>query len=395
MLLRLVEGVRDAGLRTFRLPLLRAGRALRQLPFVFEQVLEEVVAPLRRRLRPGDFRTAGDGIGPDAGAVLALPAEALILEGAAFRVRSDQRRIAGAVGLAEGVAAGNQRDGLFVVHRHAEERLADVLGRRDRVRIAVRPFRIDVDQAHLHGAERLRELALAAVAFVAEPRALGTPVELFRLPDIGAAAGEAERLEAHGFKRDVAGENHQVGPRDFPAVLLLDRPQQPARLVEVGVVRPRVERCEALLAGARAAAAVGDAVGARAVPCHADHQAAVVAEVGRPPLLRIRHQGMQVLDHGVEVEALELLGVVEILAHRIGQVGVAMEHLDAQCIRPPVAVRASAVPPVNGHLPALLSSVFASMFLSVRVRCLVASSCRWVLGLLHIATVVIRSNRIA
>ena len=42
-------------------------------------------------------------------------------------LRADQRRIAGAVGLAEGVAAGDQRDGLLVVHRHAEERLADVL----------------------------------------------------------------------------------------------------------------------------------------------------------------------------------------------------------------------------------------------------------------------------
>ncbi len=41
-----------------------------------------------------------------------------------------------------------------------------------------------------------------------------------------------------------------------------------------------------------------------------------------------------------------------------------MEHLDVQRVRPPVAVRVSAVPPVNGHLPALLSSVFASMFLS-------------------------------
>ena len=224
---------------------------------------------------------------PMPGAMLALPAEALILERAAFRLRSDQRRIAGAMGLAEGVAAGNQRDGLFVVHRHAEERLADVLGRRERVRIAVRPFRIDVDEAHLHGAERLGELAFAAVAFVAEPGALRTPEQLFGLPDVGAAAGEAERLEAHRFQRDVAGENHQVGPRDLAAVLLLDRPQQPARLVEVGVVRPAVERREALLTGAGAAAAVGDAVGARAVPRHADHQAAIVTEIGRPPFLRI------------------------------------------------------------------------------------------------------------
>src|SRR5947207_8645576 len=101
MLLRFIVGVRDAGFRTLRLPLRHTGWALRQLPFVFEQVLEEVVAPFRRRLRPGNFRAAGDGVGSEARAMLALPAEALILEGAGFRLRADQRRIAGPVGLAE------------------------------------------------------------------------------------------------------------------------------------------------------------------------------------------------------------------------------------------------------------------------------------------------------
>src|SRR6185437_12954473 len=208
--------------------LLRAGRALRQFPFVFEQVLEEVVAPLGRRLRPGHFRAAGDGVSSHAGAILTLPAEALILERAGFWLRTDQRRIAGTVGLAEGMAAGNQRDGLLVVHRHAEERFADVLGRRDRVRIAVRTFRIDVDQAHLHRAERLGELAFAAVTLVAEPASFRTPEEFFGLPNVGAATGKTEGLEAHRLQRNVADEDHQVRPRYFLAVLLLDRPEQPA-----------------------------------------------------------------------------------------------------------------------------------------------------------------------
>src|SRR5262249_48608132 len=111
-------------------------------------------------------------------------------------------------------------------------------------------------------------------AFVPQPCALGTPVKLFGLPNVGAAAAETERLEVHRLQRDVAGENHQIGPGDFPAVFLLDGPQQPARLVEVRVVRPAVEGREALLARAGAAAAVSDAVGARAVPRHADHQSA-------------------------------------------------------------------------------------------------------------------------
>src|SRR5262245_41656303 len=64
-----------------------------------------------------------------------------------------------------------------------------------------------------------------------------------------------------------------------------------------------------------------------------------MAEVGRPPFLRLRHQGMEVLDHGLQVEALELLGVVEHLAHWIGQSGVPMETLEVQLVRPPVTVR--------------------------------------------------------
>src|SRR5262245_13842027 len=110
VLLRFVVSVGNRCSGAFCFPLRHTGWALCQLPFVFEQVLEEVVAPLRRRLRPGDLRAAGYGVGADARAMLALPAEALILERGTFRFRADQRRIARAVRLAEAVATGNQRD---------------------------------------------------------------------------------------------------------------------------------------------------------------------------------------------------------------------------------------------------------------------------------------------
>ncbi len=64
-----------------------------------------------------------------------------------------------------------------------------------------------------------------------------------------------------------------------------------------------------------------------------------MAKVGRPPILRVRHHGMKVLDHGIQVETLEFLGVVELLAHRIGQGGVLVENLKVQLVRPPVTVR--------------------------------------------------------
>src|SRR5258708_32454929 len=61
----------------FRRPLIRAGRALGQLPVVFEQVLEEVVAPFRRRRGPGNFQTAADSVSTKTLTEFILPPEAL------------------------------------------------------------------------------------------------------------------------------------------------------------------------------------------------------------------------------------------------------------------------------------------------------------------------------
>ena len=137
----------------------------------------------------------------------------------------------------------------------------------------------------------------------------------------------------------VAGEDQEIGPGDLPAVLLLDRPEQPARLVEARVVGPAVEGGEALSAAAATAPAVGDAVRAGGVPRHPDEERPVVAVVGRPPVLRRRHHLDDVLLQRVEVEGLELLCVVEVLAHRIGHGRVLVEDLQVQLIRPPVLVR--------------------------------------------------------
>src|SRR5208282_2316211 len=173
-------------------------------------------------------------------------------------------------------------------------------------------FRIHVDQAHLHRAEGVLEIAVAGVALVRQPGLFGTPIELIGLPDILAPAAKAEGLEAHRIEGDVARENDKVGPGDFPAIFLLYRPEQPARLIEVHVVWPAIERREALLAGSGAAAAVGDAVGTGTVPGHTNEKPTVVAKVGRPPILRVRHQGIEVLDHGIEVELLEFLSIVKL-----------------------------------------------------------------------------------
>ncbi len=323
-----------------RNPLPQAGGAQFHVPLEAEQVLEEAVVPPRRRGCPGPLEPAGDGVRALPGAVAAPPAQALLLDRGALGLRAEILvRVGHAVGLAERVPADDQRDGLLVVHRHAPEGLADVAGRRDRVRDGVRALRVDVDEAHLVGGQRALQRPDTAVALVAEPGAFGAPVDvLVGLPDVRAAAGEAEGREAHRLQGTIAREDHQVGPGDLAAVLLLDRPQQPARLVEVAIVRPAVERREALHAGGRSAAAVVDPVRAGAVPRHPDHERPVVAEVGGPPLLRGGQHLVDVLCQGIEVEGLELRGVVEVLTHGVGRGRVLPEDLQIELVRPPVAV---------------------------------------------------------
>src|SRR4029077_8247005 len=116
------------------------GRALRQLPLEAEQVFEEVVAPLGRRRRPRALQAAGGRVAALAGAEAVAPAEALRLELAGLRLLAHIRGRCGAVRLAEAVAAGDQGNGLFVVHRHASEGVANVARGSDRVGLAVRAF---------------------------------------------------------------------------------------------------------------------------------------------------------------------------------------------------------------------------------------------------------------
>ena len=52
---------------------------------------------------------------------------------------------------------------------------------------------------------------------------------------------------------------------------------------------------------------------------------------------------MQVLDHRIQVEALEFLCVIKRFAHRIGQNRVLVENLKVDLLRPPVTVRVCAV----------------------------------------------------
>src|SRR5262249_31082254 len=111
---------------------------------------------------------------------------------------------------------------------------------------------------------------------------------------------------------------------------------------------------ETLAAPARAAAAVARAVGARAVPGHADEQGTVVAEVRGPPVLRLGHQLLKILLDGLQIEALELLSVVEARTHGVRLGRALVQDVQLQLVRPPVLVRR---PPACGVAEGALAFV--------------------------------------
>ena len=130
MPLRRIVSIRHGalGLGILGRPLLRTGGARRQLPVVLVEVLEEPVVPLRRVIGPGALEPARDRIGALSAAKLLLPAEALLLQAGAFRFGTDVLGIrGGTMGLADRVAADDERKRLLVIHRHAAERLSNEL----------------------------------------------------------------------------------------------------------------------------------------------------------------------------------------------------------------------------------------------------------------------------
>jgi len=173
---------------------MRTGRALRQFPFVAEQVPEEVAAPLRGRGGPGDLQAAADRVTP-------LPVPKLLFQpNLAPRCRPLRFGPTWDAGPAPWVLPKVWRRqsarGFFVVHRHATERLADIPGRGDRIRVAVRAFRVDVNQTICTAASGFsRSARRSSVCHPAKwsrnPSRRPLPAPIHPPP-----AGETERLES-------------------------------------------------------------------------------------------------------------------------------------------------------------------------------------------------------
>ncbi len=91
-----------------------------------------------------------------------------------------------------------------------------------------------------------------------------------------------------------------------------------------------------------AAASITRAVGAGAVPGHADEEGTVVPEIRRPPVLRIGHDGGDIFFQQGEIEALKFLCVIEVRIHRVRLRCVLVKDAKIELVWPPVAVGGAA-----------------------------------------------------
>ena len=135
------------------------------------------------------------------------------------------------MGLTKGMTTADKRDSFFVIHCHAAECVANIVGRGLWVRVSVRPFGVHIDEAHLHGGQWIFEIAVARVTTVGsaakfKPFRFLTPINIsLRLVDIFAPARKSEGFKAHRFHCDIPRKDNQVCPRNRIAIFLLDRPK--------------------------------------------------------------------------------------------------------------------------------------------------------------------------
>ena len=150
-------------------PLIGTGRALGQFPIILKERFQVPHIPSGWFGLPGAFGTAADCMPGFSAAKLAFPAEPHLLDGGSFGLWPDQRRIARTMALTKSMPACNQCNGFLIIHRHPGEGLTHINGRCHGIRYPVWPFRINIDQTHLHCRQGIFKISLTGIALIAKP----------------------------------------------------------------------------------------------------------------------------------------------------------------------------------------------------------------------------------
>jgi len=74
------------------------------------------------------------------------------------------------------------------------------------------------------------------------------------------------------------------------------------------------------------------------MPGHTDEKRTIMTVIGRPPVLRIGHQGVEIFLYRRVIELLKGLGIGKIRVHRIGHRGILMQDPEIELVRPPFAI---------------------------------------------------------
>src|SRR4051812_12765121 len=96
-----IISVGNDGLGIFSHPLMRATWAFSELPFEAEKVFKIAIAPLSRRLRPGNFQPAGNGVRAFAQPESIIPSKAQHFHPCRLRLLAHMIRRSRTMGLAE------------------------------------------------------------------------------------------------------------------------------------------------------------------------------------------------------------------------------------------------------------------------------------------------------
>lgn len=133
-----VVGIGNGSVGILGNPLVSASGTLCELPLELEEVLEVIVTPLDGSACPCNLDTRGGCVRTLAGLVAVGPTETLLGEVGGFGLGADVVGRAGSVGLSDGMATSDEGNGLFVIHGHAAEGLADITGSGDGIGMAIR-----------------------------------------------------------------------------------------------------------------------------------------------------------------------------------------------------------------------------------------------------------------
>ena len=215
-----------------------------------------------------------------------FPAQAHLLNCRTFWFRSNKTSVACTMCLAESVTSSSECHSLFIIHSHTSKCFSNIFCACYRIWIAIWPFGIYIDQAHLNCSQWIFQLALSRISFVTEPFRFFTPINIFfRGPDIWTSTTEPKSLTSHRLNGDITSQDQQISPTDLRPVLLLNWPQESARFIQIPIVWPAIERGKTLSTSTPTSSTITYPISTSGMPSHTNEERTIMSIVCRPPVL--------------------------------------------------------------------------------------------------------------